>query len=233
MFADRYLFRDFSIQLEAGLSTCILGPSGCGKSTLLKLITGNTSLSPSGSIRFDSDPAGAEQTAWMGQNDLLLPWMSLLDNILLGARMRGQLSESLQSKALHLVAEAGLSGYEDALPSTLSGGMRQRAALLRTLMEDRPVLLMDEPFSALDALTRVKLQNLAARMTSGKTVLLVTHDPMEALRMGDQVVVLGGEPAEVVTILPMGGITPRDSGDPEVVGRYPQLLDLLMTEGQR
>lgn len=231
-FGERFLFREFSVQLNGGQCTCVLGPSGCGKSTLLKLITGNTSLNPSGIIRFDAGPATANKAAWMGQNDLLLPWMSLLENILLGARLRGQVSESLRDTALELVAEAGLAGYEDALPATLSGGMRQRAALLRTLMEDRPVLLMDEPFSALDALTRVKLQNLAARMTRGKTVLLVTHDPMEALRMGDYVVVLAGEPAAVVTMLSLGGSTPRDPGNPDVVGRYPQLLAMLMSEGR-
>ena len=120
----------------------------------------------------------------MGQNDLLLPWLSLLDNILLGAKLRNEETVALQSKARFLMAEAGLTGYEDALPATLSGGMRQRGALLRTLMEERPVLLMDEPFSALDALARMKLQNLSAQLTRKATVLLVTHDPMEALRMG-------------------------------------------------
>ena len=108
--------------------------------------------------------------AWMGQKDLLLPWFSLLDNVLLGARLRREITPRKREKARSLIHEAGLAGSEHLLPASLSGGMRQRAALLRTLMEERPVILMDEPFSALDALTRLRLQNLAADMTAGAKI---------------------------------------------------------------
>lgn len=225
-FDNKPLFREVSLRLPAGSTTCILGPSGCGKSTLLKLIAGAVNLPYSGQIRFE--PEQSRNVAWMGQNDLLLPWLSLVDNVLLGARLRGTVPPTLRERALHLIREAGLAGYEQALPSTLSGGMRQRAALLRTLMEARPVLLMDEPFSALDALTRVRLQNLAARLTVGATVILVTHDPLEALRLADRIVVLAGSPIEVAEVLAPGGTTPRQANDPVITAHYAPLLTLLM-----
>jgi putative hydroxymethylpyrimidine transport system ATP-binding protein len=227
-FAGQPLLADLTLRLPGGRTTCILGPSGCGKSTLLKLMAGAPSLDFSGTIRFDPQVASPGQVAWMSQNDLLLPWFTLLDNVLLGARLRGELSDSRREKALALIREAGLAGYEDKLPSALSGGMRQRGALLRTLMEERPVILMDEPFSALDALTRVRLQNLAARLTAGATVVLVTHDPMEALRLGHRVIVLGGTPVRVLQTIEPSGLPPREAGSPEVSKLYPELLRELM-----
>lgn len=227
-FNDTPLFADLSLRLVAAQTTCILGPSGCGKSTLLKLIAGVSPLPFSGAIAFLPDAPKNRQVAWMGQNDLLLPWLSLVDNVLLGARLRHQLDAGLRAKAMHLIAEAGLSGSEQALPATLSGGMRQRVALLRTLMEDRRILLMDEPFSALDALTRVRLQNLAARLTKGATVVLVTHDPLESLRLGDRIVVLAGSPIQVAEILIPGGQTPREVGEHALSEHYRHLLGLLM-----
>lgn len=164
----------------------------------------------------------------MGQNDLLLPWFTLLDNVLLGPHLRHELDENLRTKALQLIAEAGLAGAEQALPATLSGGMRQRVALLRTLMENRRILLMDEPFSALDALTRLRLQNLAARLTRGATVVLVTHDPLEALRLGDRIVVLAGSPIAVAETLVPGGTPPRELNTETLSSLYQHLLGLLM-----
>ena len=225
-FDGQLLFADLTLTLAGGRTTCILGPSGCGKSTLLKLMAGSPNLDFTGRIRFE--PATDSQVAWMSQNDLLLPWLSLLDNVLLGARLRGELSREKQAKALALIREAGLTGYEDKLPTALSGGMRQRGALLRTLMEERPVILMDEPFSALDALTRVRLQNLAARLTVGATVVLVTHDPLEALRLGHSIVVLGASPVRVLETIEPAALPPREAGDPEVTALYASLLKRLM-----
>jgi len=227
-FEGRPLFRGLDLTVPGGRTTCILGPSGCGKSTLLRLLAGAPDLSFTGSVRFGEHPSPKGLAAWMSQNDLLLPWLSLLDNVLLGASLRGELTRDRKEKALALVREAGLSGRETDLPAALSGGMRQRVALLRTLMEDRPVILMDEPFSALDALTRVRLQNLAARLTAGATVVLVTHDPMEALRLGHRIVVLGGHPAEVQEILEPYGPTPREPGSAELASQYASLLGRLM-----
>ena len=225
---DKPLFENLSLTIEGGKCTCILGPSGCGKSTLLHLISGTTSLPYQGTIRIDSEDLAEGKIAWMSQNDLLLPWLSLLDNILLGAKLRNEESASLRAKALDLMGQAGLAGYEDELPATLSGGMRQRGALLRTLMEERPILLMDEPFSALDALTRMKLQNLSAKLTKNATVLLVTHDPMEALRMGHKILVLSKRPCNVERIVQLTGIPPRNVDDPEIQSNFSVLLRQLM-----
>lgn len=229
---DKPLFSNLSMTIEGGQCTCILGPSGCGKSTLLRMISGTTSFPYQGTIRIASTTAENGKIAWMSQNDLLLPWFSLLDNVLLGAKLRNEESAALRSRARELMGEAGLAGYEDALPATLSGGMRQRGALLRTLMEERPVLLMDEPFSALDALARMKLQNLSAKLTRKATVLLVTHDPMEALRMGHKILVLSKRPAHVKSVLSLTGIPPRNVDDPEIQAHFSLLLDQLMDESQ-
>ncbi len=221
------LFTDLNLTIPAGRTTCLLGPSGCGKSTLLRLLAGAPELTFSGTVRFDPAPDKAE-VAWMSQNDLLLPWLNLLDNVCLGARLRGELNESTREKARTLIRQAGLAGHETSRPAALSGGMRQRAALLRTLMEERPVILMDEPFSALDALNRMRLQNLTARLTTGATVVLVTHDPLEALRLGHCIVVLNGSPASVVAVMEPHGRPPREPGSAELAADHATLLGLLM-----
>jgi len=222
------LFDRFSLSIPANQCTCILGPSGCGKSTLLRLITGAHHFAYSGAIHLASETDAPVEAAWMSQKDLLLPWSPVLDNVLLGARLRGEVSEERIAKARELIAAAGLEGYENALPATLSGGMRQRVALLRTLMEQRPIILMDEPFSALDALTRLKLQNLSAELTRGATVVLVTHDPLEALRLGDTVVVLSAAPPQVKRIVTLTTPTPRPADHPEVVELYSTVLNELL-----
>lgn len=216
------------MHLEGGRCSCILGPSGCGKSTLLRLVSGSTALPFTGQVRICGYTR--HNSAWMSQSDLLLPWFSLLDNVLLGSRLRREKSIELRQRARTLIAKAGLAGYEDSFPAALSGGMRQRGALLRTLMEERSVLLMDEPFSALDALTRARLQDLSASMTRGATVLLVTHDPMEALRMGHRIIVLSGRPARVKKTIDLDGIPPRQVDDPEIRRHYRILLTELMDD---
>jgi putative hydroxymethylpyrimidine transport system ATP-binding protein len=227
-FEGNTIFDQLSLEIDGGKCTCILGPSGCGKSTLLKIISGNRSIDYQGSIRFSPGPTNTNLTAWMSQNDLLLPWMSVEDNVLLGAKLRFEVSASLQERGAQLLEDAGLGMHARSLPSTLSGGMRQRVALLRTLMEDRPILLMDEPFSALDALTRIKLQQVAAKLTRGKTVVLVTHDPLEALRLGDKILVLAGSPVKVAACFEPEGNSPRDAAESSVSEQYPLLLKTLM-----
>ena len=127
----------------------------------------------------------------MAQDDLLLPWLSLRENVALGARLRAEAPDRARIDAA--LARAGLSEHASKRPGALSGGQRQRGALARTLMEDRPVALLDEPFSALDALSRLRMQDLAAEALRGRTVLHVTHDPAEAVRMGHAVVIMGPE----------------------------------------
>ncbi|MEE8416944.1 MAG: ABC transporter ATP-binding protein [Desulfobacterales bacterium] len=221
------IFRALNFTVEGGQWTCLIGPSGCGKSTLLRLISGTLRERLSGGIRFSNGENHNGLTAWMAQKDLLLPWLTVLDNVCLGARLRGEISAEKHEKAIALLEDAGLGAYSNSLPSELSAGMRQRVALLRTLMEERSVILMDEPFSALDALTRIKLQDLAAKMVKGATVLMVTHDPLEALRLGHNIYVMTGRPAQLGKVMIPPGSPPRKPGDPSIVSLQGELIDRL------
>ncbi|MFC3124526.1 ABC transporter ATP-binding protein [Pseudoroseomonas globiformis] len=210
-----------------GQTTALLGPSGVGKSTLLRLVAGLMPL-PQGA-RLEASDGGrlAGRIAWMGQQDLLLPWLDLLGNVTLGARLRGRRPDRERARAL--IASVGLDGREAARPSELSGGMRQRAALARTLMEDRPFVLMDEPFSAIDAPTRHRLQSLAAGLLRGRTVLLVTHDPLEALRLAHRILVLRPAPGGAWPEdhpLPHG-VPPRAAHEPALMASQAALLERL------
>jgi putative hydroxymethylpyrimidine transport system ATP-binding protein len=221
------IFHALNFFVTGGQWTCLIGPSGCGKSTLLRLISGTLRDRLSGKIRLGDGHSRRERTAWMAQKDLLLPWLNVVDNVCLGARLRNELSEQKRKRAISLLKDAGLGDYSHALPSALSGGMRQRVALLRTLMEERSIILMDEPFSALDALTRLKLQDLAAHLVGRATVLMVTHDPLEALRLGHRIYVMTGRPARLSDPLVPPGTPPRKPGDPAVISMQAELIDRL------
>lgn len=197
-FEGRPLFDGLNFDLAGGEWTCLLGASGVGKTTLIRLIAGliDDHSTTGEVITGDSLPL-EKRVAWMAQQDLLLPWLTVLENVMLGSRLRNQESPDETDRAMQLIKQVGLSNYERELPAALSGGMRQRAALARTLMEDRPVTLMDEPFAQVDAITRYGLQELSAELLAGRTTLLVTHDPMEALRVGHVLYVLNGRPARV------------------------------------
>ncbi len=226
-YGGRLLFDDIDLSLRAGETTCLLGPSGVGKTSLLRLIAG-LAEGVAGEVSAGDGRPIADRIAYMAQQDLLLPWSSLLDNVLLGPRLRGTLGESgVVERARALIAQVGLAGHEAERPAQLSSGMRQRVALARTLMEDRPLVLMDEPFSALDAITRFELQDLAARLLADRTVLLVTHDPLEALRLGHRVHVLAGRPAKLDTALAPAGPVPRDPSDPDLLALQGELLKRL------
>jgi putative hydroxymethylpyrimidine transport system ATP-binding protein len=226
-YSGEYLFQSMNFMVQGGEWTCLIGPSGCGKSTLLRMISGSLREGFSGKIRFGKGGYHPGLTAWMAQKDLLLPWLTVIENVCLGARLRGEMTDEKRKKAAGLLHDVGLGEYATALPSELSGGMRQRVALLRTLMEERPVILMDEPFSALDALTRLKLQNLASEMVKGATVLMVTHDPLEALRLGHRIHVMTGRPAQLGEPLMPPGLPPRKPGDPAIVSLQAVLIDRL------
>jgi putative hydroxymethylpyrimidine transport system ATP-binding protein len=230
-FSGEQIFHPLNFKVKGGQWTCLIGPSGCGKSTLLRMISGSLREGFSGQIRFSDDSSHNGRTAWMAQKDLLLPWLTVLENVCLGARLRGEVSAAKRQRALSLLEDAGLGGYAGALPSALSGGMRQRVALLRTLMEERSVILMDEPFSALDALTRLKLQDLAAELVKGATVLMVTHDPLEALRLGHSIHVMTGKPAQLGEALIPPGMPTRKPGDPAIAVLQAELIDRLNGDG--
>lgn len=230
-FAGRPVFEDLSLDLPAGRWTALLGPSGVGKSSLLRLIAGLPARGgqAAGSVAAEDGEPLAGRVAYMAQRDLLMPWLSVLDNVLIGHRLRGRVpSATDRARAAELLRKVGLGESAAARPATLSGGMRQRAALARTLMEDRPIVLMDEPFSALDALTRFRLQETASALLDGRTVFLVTHDPMEALRLGDRLLVLSGEPARIADAgQPPETVRPRDPGSAGMAARAADLTRRL------
>ncbi|TYB84665.1 ABC transporter ATP-binding protein [Oceaniovalibus sp. ACAM 378] len=187
----RVLF-DADLLIPGGQWTCLLGRSGVGKSTILRLILGlETGGLFSGSFAATDGMPLAGRISYMAQSDLLLPWLSVLDNVCIGARLRGESPHF--GRARDLLNRVGLSDHTDQKPATLSGGMRQRAALARTLFEDRPILFLDEPFSALDAGTRADMQELASDVLQDRTVLLVTHDPAEAARLAHQIIVMSAQ----------------------------------------
>jgi len=219
------LFEGLDLDLQGGECTCLLGPSGVGKSSLLRLIAGLGPAVEVGSVRCGDGLPPTGRIAYMDQRDLLLPWLTVLENVVLGSRLRGARPDWGQANAL--IAAVGLAGHAKARPATLSGGMRQRTALARTLMEDRPIVLMDEPFSALDAITRFRIQSLAAALLRKRTVLLITHDPFEALRMGHRIHVMAGRPVRLDEPLLPPGEPPRDPASHELVTLHHDLLARL------
>jgi putative hydroxymethylpyrimidine transport system ATP-binding protein len=235
-YGGRVVFDALDLELPGGRTTCLLGPSGVGKTSLLRLIAGLAADTPQGARGEAVDEAGrpvAGRVAYLAQRDLLLPWLSVLGNVTLGYRLRGEaLGGATETKARELLARVGLATRAKDRPARLSGGERQRVALARTLMEDRPVVLMDEPFSALDAITRFELQALAAELLAGRTVLLVTHDPLEALRLGHRVQVMAkaraDAPARLDAALEPAGAPPRDPADPALLAQQAELLKRLL-----
>jgi NitT/TauT family transport system ATP-binding protein len=226
-----------SIELEAlpGEVLALVGPSGCGKSTLLEIACGLREPS-AGTIAVEgsTDAAGRlSHCAYMPQRDLLLPWFSALDNAALALRNRGIGRAAARSQAGELFDRFGLAGFEAARPQELSGGMRQRVAFLRTLVAGKPVLLLDEPFASLDAISRAEMQEWLAGTLSAddRTVLLVSHDLEEALYLADRVLVLAARPGRVVKELraPDPRAADRDGAvtDPEFVAAREAALRAL------
>jgi putative hydroxymethylpyrimidine transport system ATP-binding protein len=212
--------------VPGGRTTALLGPSGSGKSTLLRLVAGLLPVPAGGNLRAEDGAPIAGRVAYMAQQDLLAPWRDVLGNIAMGTHLRGERPDLPRARAL--LAEVGLTETDGAkMPAQLSGGMRQRVALARTLMEDRPLVLMDEPFSAVDAPTRHRMQSLSARLLAGRTVLLVTHDPLEALRLADHIFVLSGSPSVPVGVQVPKGPPPRPAGDPALLAAQAALLERL------
>ena len=224
-FGTRTIFENLSLDIPGGRITALLGTSGVGKTSLLKILAGLAQASQ-GAVRAGDGGLLAGRIAYMAQTDLLYPWLRVIDNVMLGSRLRGERRDA--SRAMHLLERVGLADRARALPMELSGGMRQRTALARTLYEDRPMVLMDEPFSALDAVTRARVQELAAELLEGRTVLLITHDPMEACRLGHKLVVLAGHPAVLRAPITVPGRVPRALDDPDLLRTQGQLMRALV-----
>jgi ABC-type nitrate/sulfonate/bicarbonate transport system ATPase subunit len=228
------------LQVEAGGVVGLVGPSGCGKSTLLELICGLREPS-GGTISVGGGSAAPDRLArcaFMPQRDLLLPWYSAIDNAALALRNQGMRREPARAAARDLFERFGLGGFEASRPAELSGGMRQRVAFLRTLIAGKPVLALDEPFAALDAITRGQMQAWLARAlrTDARTAVLVTHDVEEALYLCDRVAVLSARPGRVVTELsvPVRRAEDRDAAvtDPAFITAREEALRALR-EGSR
>lgn len=196
---NKKLFENLDFSIKEGEFVSLLGPSGCGKSTILKLLTG-VIQAETGRITVDGQPVTglSEHFAYMPQNDLLFPWKTILDNVCLYGQIHGSMEEMKREASKNFPA-FGLEGYETKYPSSLSGGMRQRAAFLRTALCKADILLLDEPFGALDVITRGDMQDwlISMRARLNRTVLLVTHDMDEALYLSDRILILNQAPAHI------------------------------------
>ena len=223
-YQDKVLFDQLNFHLVAGETTCLLGTSGIGKSRFLQLIAGLNTISANVTTCDQKGLTG--RLTYMPQTHALLPWLSILDNVVLGYRLRRE--HKPYSQAKELLHKLGLGTAIDKYPAQLSGGMQQRAAIARVLLEKRPIVLMDEPFSALDSITRYYLQELTANTLKNHTVLLVTHDPLEALRLGHHIAIMFGEPAKIRYInCKLTDSPPRSLNNTELLQWQAKLLHYL------
>ncbi len=229
-----HVLDDVSLHLDTGEFVALVGPSGCGKSTLLSIIAGLQEPT-SGVVSLHGDPAARRlgRVGYMPQRDLLLPWRNALDNAIASLEVRGTPRAEARQRAHILFTEFGLSGFERAYPSQLSGGMRQRVAFARTALAAGDLLLLDEPFGALDALTRAGLQRWLVELwgSLGKTCLLVTHDVDEALLLADRVYVMSPRPGHMRLERAVPLARPRRQemlAQPEALALKAELLAALM-----
>ena len=228
--------KGFNLDVGKNEFIVLLGPSGCGKSTLLYLIAGLEELT-AGQIKShgrrivgpDSD------RSLIFQESSLYPWLSITQNVAFGLKLRGMAKDERRSIAMQLLNKVGLGGFEEKRPDELSGGMRQRAAVARALAMEPSVLLMDEPFAALDVQTRSKLQDFLIQIwrDSGASVLFVTHHIDEAIALADRVVVFTARPGTIKSIVPIELPRPRDHRDPALRDLRDQLIELLADEVDR
>ena len=228
-FGNLEIFENFNFTLSAGKWTSVLGKSGVGKSTLLRGITGELERKTNFSITCSDKAPLKGRIAYMGQQDLLLPWLTVFENVTLGMRLRKERDPVSIANAYELIDKVGLRKYCKEIPENLSGGMKQRVALARTLLENKSLVIMDEPFSALDIVTKLEIQDLFAEMLRDKTVLFVTHDPLEALRLGNYVYLMRGSPAYLQKVSELSGGIPRDIKNNELHSFHGELL-LAMRE---
>lgn len=229
-FADKPLFVDFNFDIAHARWSAVLGRSGVGKSTLLRVIAGlEQNALKSGKITFKHCRNYQQKFAFMAQNDGLFPWLSVLDNVQLAQHLQGIKNQASRQQALSLLEQVQLADYQHKPCYQLSGGQRQRVALARTLMQSSDLILMDEPFSALDVVTRQQLYQLATTLLAEKTVLLVTHDPQEALQLCDDIFVLQKQTDRVVLSQKVSAVV-HSPQQPQFWQLYQQLFSLLQEE---
>jgi len=232
--------REARFRVAPGEFLSLLGPSGCGKSTLVQIV-GGLEAATSGKVRIQDPqnpaiarPLGAD-SVMVWQNLNLFPWRSVIDNVVFGLEMRGIAKADRYQKARALIASVGLRGFENHLPGQLSGGMRQRVALARALIMERPILLMDEPFAALDAQTKIVMQEELLRIfdATRKTVLFVTHAIEEAILLGDEVVVMTARPGRIKEVIAVDLPRPRSLemvSSPEFGALFDRTFHLIREE---
>jgi ABC-type nitrate/sulfonate/bicarbonate transport system ATPase subunit len=229
-YGDLPVLSGVSLDVAPGEFVSLVGPSGCGKSTLFGALAGILDeATVTGGIEVDGGPVRGAPFGLMPQQDLLFPWRTVLDNTTLGLEVAGVGRREARERARALFEPFGLAGFEDARPGALSGGMRQRAALLRTVVGGREVLLLDEPFGALDALTRTAMQDWleSVRARYGWTTVLITHDVREAVLLSDRVLVFSPRPATVVREVVVDAGRPRSRTDPTLAAVEADLLETL------
>lgn len=203
------LVEDVALELAERRITCLIGPSGCGKTSVVKWLAGvlPPELIADGTARLDDRPVAAphRSIAYQPQQDTLFPWLTMAENAALGLEIAGMPRKAALAKVAPLFPAFGLAGQGDRFPDQLSGGMRQRAAFLRTIVQDSRFVLLDEPFSALDAVTRLRMQDwLCARLAdSPRGVLMVTHDLYEATQLADRILVMAAAPGRIVADIPV------------------------------
>ena len=222
-----------NFSIDEGQFVALLGPSGCGKSTLFNIISGL--LTPdTGEIYLNGERISGNtgDFAYMQQKDLLLPWRTVLRNVLIGPEIHDEPLDTAKAEARQRLVQLGLGGFENSYPMQLSGGMRQRVALVRTLLFRKEILLLDEPFGALDAMTRTVMQCILLDIWAEdrQTVLLITHDIEEALLLADKIYLLTARPATLKAEIPVSLPRPREITDTALIHLKKELLALLQVE---
>lgn len=220
-FKGKALFQNLNFRIPKNKNTVLLGSSGVGKSTLLRSLADleNENIT-SGKIVLQENT----NIAWLSQENSLYPWLSILDNVQLYHHLKGTKTQKTAQKAKKILAQVNMLEHLDKKTYELSGGQKQRIALARTLMQEANMILMDEPFSALDAITKIQLQNLTCQLLRDKTVILVTHDPQEAIKLGHYIYILDNQPVQIHKVSSLEGSLPHQLSDEKLWHLQEELL---------
>ena len=220
-FKGKKLFNNLNFDILENKSTALLGSSGVGKSTLLRCIADleNENIT-SGNIVLKE----GTNVAWLSQENSLYPWLSILDNVQLYHHLKGTKTKQTLQKAKKLLAQVNMSQHCDKKTYELSGGQKQRVALARTLMQDANLILMDEPFAALDAITKIQLQDLTCQLLKNKTVVLVTHDPQEAIKLANHIYILKNQPVIIEEVATLEGALPHQLSNEKLWNLQEELI---------